>query len=137
MYFIRWLITSHFAKEKPVFPVLIPIKQRLALCFHALYDGMVRWMKPRSTSLLSGTIADFAKGKPELLSKTRCYGSNSLSYVCRSNDRAVGRPIGSSCCALREDDSDVEADALHCAAGDLASVASGTFPLLLEAQVNG
>jgi len=67
MYFIRWLIPSHFAKEKPVFPVLIPIKQRLALCFHALYDGMVRWMKPRSTSLLSGTIADFAKGKPELL----------------------------------------------------------------------
>ena len=50
-----------------MFPVLIPIKQRLALCFHALYDGMVRWMKPRSTSLLSGTIADFAKGKPELL----------------------------------------------------------------------
>ncbi len=50
-----------------MFPVLIPLRQRRALCFHALYSGFVRWMKPRSTSLLLGTIADLAKGKPELL----------------------------------------------------------------------
>ncbi len=50
-----------------MFPVLISLRQRLALCFHALHDGMVRWMKPRSTSLLLGTIADLAKGKSELL----------------------------------------------------------------------
>ena len=50
-----------------MFPVLIPLRQRLALCFHAFYDGMVRGMKPRSTALLPGTIADFAKGKSELL----------------------------------------------------------------------
>jgi hypothetical protein len=56
-----------FAKEKPVFPVLIPTKQRLALRFHALYDGIVRGMKPRSTSLLLGTIADLARGKSQLL----------------------------------------------------------------------
>jgi|SRR2546430_1170581 putative transposase len=56
-----------FIKEKPVFPVLMPIRQRLAHCFHALHAGMVRWMKPRSTSLLLGTIADLAKGKSELL----------------------------------------------------------------------
>jgi putative transposase len=48
-------------------PVLIPLRQRLALHFHALYDGMVRWIKPHSTSLLLGTIADLAKGKSELL----------------------------------------------------------------------
>jgi putative transposase len=50
-----------------VFPVLIPTKQRLALRFHALYDGIVRGMKPRSTSLLLGTIADLARGKSQLL----------------------------------------------------------------------
>ena len=50
-----------------MFPVLIPLRQRLAFCFHALYDGMVCEMKPRSTPLLPGTIADFAKGKSELL----------------------------------------------------------------------
>ena len=50
-----------------MFPVLIPLRQRIALCFHALHDGMVRWMKPCSTSLLLGTITDLAKGKSELL----------------------------------------------------------------------
>jgi len=50
-----------------VFPVLIPLRQRIALCFHALHDGMVRRMKPRSTSLLLGTITDLTKGKSQLL----------------------------------------------------------------------
>jgi len=50
-----------------VIPVLIPLRQRLARCFHTLHDGMVHWMKPHSPSLLLGTIADLAKGKPELL----------------------------------------------------------------------
>ena len=50
-----------------MFPVLIPLRHRIALCFHALHDGIVRWMKPRSTSLLFGTIADLAKGKSELM----------------------------------------------------------------------
>ncbi len=50
-----------------MFPVLIPLRHRITLCFHALYDGIVCWMKPRSTSLLLGTITDLAKGKSELL----------------------------------------------------------------------
>jgi hypothetical protein len=56
-----------FAKEKPVFPVLIPLRQRIALRFHAPHDGIARWMKPRFISLLLETIADLAKGKSELL----------------------------------------------------------------------
>jgi putative transposase len=50
-----------------VFPVLILMRDRIALCFHTLHNGVVRWMKPYSTSLLLGTIADLAKGKSELL----------------------------------------------------------------------
>ena len=50
-----------------MFPVLILLRQRIALCFHSLHDGMLRWMKPRSTSFLLGTITDLAKGKSELL----------------------------------------------------------------------
>ncbi len=50
-----------------MFHVLIPIKQRIARCFHALHEGIVRWMKPRSTSLFLGTIADLAKGRSQLL----------------------------------------------------------------------
>ena len=50
-----------------MFPVLTLIRHRIALCFHTLYNGVVRWMKPLSTSLLLGTIADLARGKSELL----------------------------------------------------------------------
>lgn len=50
-----------------MFPVLIALRHRITLCFHALSDGIMRWMKPRSTSLLLGTITDLAKGKSELL----------------------------------------------------------------------
>jgi hypothetical protein len=64
---ISYVDTILFAKEKPVFPVLIPLRHRITLCFHALSDGIIRWMKPRSTSFLLGTITDLAKGKSELL----------------------------------------------------------------------
>ena len=50
-----------------MFPVLIALRHRITLYFHALSDGIMRWMKPRSTSLLLGTITDLAKGKSELL----------------------------------------------------------------------
>jgi hypothetical protein len=66
VYFMLWSL-SLFVKEKPVFPVLIPIRQRIALFFHALHDGIVRWTKPPSAPLLLGMIADLAKGKSELL----------------------------------------------------------------------
>ncbi len=65
VYFMLWSL-SLFAK-KPVFPVLIPIRQRIALFFHALHDDIVRWTKPHCAPLLLGMIADLAKGKSELL----------------------------------------------------------------------
>ena len=49
-----------------MFPVLISLRHRIALYFHALHDGIVRWMKPRSISLLHGAIKDLTKGKSEL-----------------------------------------------------------------------
>jgi hypothetical protein len=55
------------AKENSVFPVLIPPRQRIALSFHTLYNDVVRWLKPRSTFFLLGTITDPSKGKFELL----------------------------------------------------------------------
>ena len=64
---ISYVDTFLCAKENAVFSVLIFLRQRIVLFFHSLHDGMVRWMKPRSTSLLLGTITDLAKGKSELL----------------------------------------------------------------------
>ena len=97
MYFIRWLIPSHFAKEKPVFPVLIPLKQRLTRCFHTLHDGMVRWMKPRSTSLVLGMIADLARGTSQLLVENALLRQQRIilrrpvkRLACRKTDRFRG-----------------------------------------------
>ena len=75
------------------------------------------------------------RGNPNVSPKMRSYDNNSSSYVGKSSDQRTGSQIGSSCCALREDDSDLEAGALHCATGDRASVASGPFPFVLETQV--
>jgi len=77
------------------------------------------------------------KASPNLSLKTHSYANNSSSYVGKSSDQRAGSQIGSSCCALREDDSDLVEGTLHCTAADLASVASGTFPLVLEVRVKG
>ena len=120
-----------------MFPVLIPIKQRLALCFHALYDGMVRGMKPRSTSLLPGTIADFAKGKPELLVENALLRQQLIILRrqvkrpgCRKTDRFLLLLLARMTQTWKQALFIVQPETLR-------RVASGTFPVLLEAQVKG
>jgi putative transposase len=80
-----------------VFPVLIPLRHRITLCFHALSDGIIRWMKPRSTSLLLGTITDLAKGKSELLIENALLRQQLIILrrhvkrpACRKTDRCAG-----------------------------------------------
>ena len=62
---ISYVDTLLFAKEHSRFPVLIPLRQRLVLCFQVLRDGIVRWVNPCSTSPLFGTITDLAEGKSD------------------------------------------------------------------------
>ena len=120
-----------------MFPVLIALRHRITLCFHALSDGIMRWMKPRSTSLLLGTITDLAKGKSELLVENALLRQQLIILrrqvkrpACKKTDRFL-------MLLLAKDTSDLEADTFDCATGDLATVASGTLPLVLEAQVKG
>jgi putative transposase len=58
---------SLFAKVQSVSHVFIHIKRLKAHCFYVFDNGFVRWMRPRNTSLLLGTLADFAKGRNGLL----------------------------------------------------------------------
>src|SRR6266480_6152594 len=46
-----------------------PIKQHVCLSFHVLQERVLRWMKPMTTSLVLGTLADLTKGKAELLAE--------------------------------------------------------------------
>ena len=51
------------------FRLVITIKQRVCLSFHALQKRFLCWVKPPTTSLVLGTLADFARGKSELLAE--------------------------------------------------------------------
>jgi putative transposase len=51
------------------FQLVITIKQRVCLSFHALQKRFLCWVKPPTTSLLLGTLVDFARGKSELITE--------------------------------------------------------------------
>ena len=126
-----------FAKEKPVFPVLIPIRQRIALCFHALYGGIVRWMKPRSTSLLFGTIADLAKGKSELLVENALLRQQ-LIILHRQVKRPACKKTDTFLLVLLARMIRTWKQALFIVQPEtLLRLPSGTLPLVLEAHVKG
>jgi len=49
--------------------VFSSIKQRVCFCFHVLQERVLRWIKPPTTSLVFGTLADLTRGKAELLAE--------------------------------------------------------------------
>jgi hypothetical protein len=51
------------------FHLVLIIKQRVCLSFHALQKRFLCWVKPLTTSLLLGTLADFTRGKSELIAE--------------------------------------------------------------------
>lgn len=49
--------------------MFLAIKQCVCFCFTALQVCVLRWIKPPTTFLLLGTLADPAKGKAELIAE--------------------------------------------------------------------
>ena len=49
--------------------LLISIKYQLFLSFHVLQERVSRWIKPPTTSLVLGTLADLGRGKSELIAE--------------------------------------------------------------------
>ena len=45
------------------------IKQRVCYHFHLLQERVLRWIKPATTSLVFGTLADLTRGKSKLLAE--------------------------------------------------------------------
>jgi putative transposase len=110
-----------------VFPVLILIRHRIALCFHTLHNGVVRWMKPPSTSLLLGTIADLAKGKSELLVEN-AFLRVPLIILRRQVKRPACRKTDRFCLLFLARMLRTWKQAhITCAAGDLADARIGNF----------
>ena len=130
VYFMLWSLSFSLQRRSLCSLFSSLIRQRIALFFHALHDGIVRWMKPRSTS--SSAWNDRRPCQREV--RTACrkrivtaathHPTSASQAACLQEDRSV--PPGAS----GEDGSDLETGALHCPAGDLASLASGTLPLV-------
>jgi putative transposase len=51
------------------FRLVITFKQRVCLSFLALQKRLLCWVKPATTSLLLGTLADLARGKSALIAE--------------------------------------------------------------------
>jgi putative transposase len=68
--------------------VFSSIKQRISFCFHALHEHVLRWMKPPTTSLVVGTLADLTRGKAELLAENAL-----LRHQLLILHRQVTRPV--------------------------------------------
>jgi hypothetical protein len=63
--------SAYFDKgEVPLaFRLVITIKQRVCLSFHALQKRFLHWVKPPTTSLLLGTFADLLREKSEQIAE--------------------------------------------------------------------
>jgi putative transposase len=59
----------HKGEVQFVLYLFLSIKQRVYFSFHALQERFSRWIKPPTTSLLLGTLADVTRGKSELLAE--------------------------------------------------------------------
>jgi putative transposase len=59
----------HEGEGQFVLCVFTSIKQRVCFSFHALPERFSRWIKPPTTALLLGTLADLTRGKSELLAE--------------------------------------------------------------------
>jgi hypothetical protein len=49
--------------------LLISLKRQLFFKLHALQEGVLRWLKPLTTSPVLGTLPDLTRGKSELIAE--------------------------------------------------------------------
>src|SRR5258708_336432 len=63
--------SAHFDEGEVLltFRLVITIKQRVCLNFHALQKRFLGWIKPPTTSLVLGTLADLTRGRAELIAE--------------------------------------------------------------------
>ena len=106
------------------FHLVIAIKQRVCLSFHALHKRFLCWVKPATTSLLLGTLADWALGKIGTDRGKRTV--TRASHHPPSTDQATSLPEDgpTSPGAPGQNGSDLETSAFPCPAGDTAARAA-------------
>ena len=82
----------HKGEVQFVLYLFLSIKQRVCFSIHALQERFSRWIKPPTTSLLLGTLADVTRGKAELLAENAL-----LRHQLIILHRQIKRPIYRYC----------------------------------------
>ncbi len=62
-------VDLHEGEVQFVLCLFTSIMQRVCSHFHMLQERVLRWIKPSTTSLVFGTLADLTRGKAELLAE--------------------------------------------------------------------
>jgi len=93
----RGLFCSYSSSNVPIFTkerfsfvlyLFLSIKPRVCFRLHALQERFSRWVKPPTTSLLLGTLADVTRGKSELLAENAL-----LRHQLIIRHRQIKRPV--------------------------------------------
>jgi putative transposase len=78
----------HEEEVPTVLRVFSSIKQRVCIRLHAFQEGVLRWLKPLTTSLVFGILADLTRGKAELVAENAL-----LRHQLIILQRQVKRPV--------------------------------------------
>jgi len=113
------------------------IKQHISFCFHTLQEQVLRWMKPPTTSLVVGTLADLTRGKAELLAENALLRQQ-LIILCRQIKRPVYKKTDRLLLVLLARMVRTWKQALVLVQPEtLLRLPPGAFPRVLEAQIQG
>ncbi len=102
-----------FTKKRFYLCCVFPsIKQRVSFCFHALQEQVLRWMKPPTTPLVIGALADLTRGKAELLAENARLAPPTAHPASTSEATSIPKEGPTSAAAPRQDGSSLEGTAM-------------------------
>jgi putative transposase len=120
-----------------VLSALLSIKQHISFCFHSLQEGVSRWIKPPSPSLVLGTFTDLTRGRAELLAENALLRQQ-LIVLHRQVKRPVYRKRDRLLLVLLARMVRTWKQALFLVQPEtLLRLPSRAFPRVLEAQIKG
>jgi hypothetical protein len=124
-------------EARSVNSVLPYLKRLIRLCLDRLHTRFVRWTRPLTPSLLSGTFADLGRSKSELMTENALLRQQLIMLkrqvkrpACTKMDRILLVLLARVVRAWKQALFLVQPDTL-------LSLSSGAFPSVLEAQVKG
>ena len=109
-----------FQKEGILFVLRVfsSTKRQVCFCFHVLQERVLRRIKPQTTPLVFGTLADMTRGKAELLAENARYATPTDHSPTTKQTAGLSQDGPAFPSAASQDGSDLETGTLSCPAGD-------------------